>query len=47
MEVKLFSGLAGAGWGMTFCDKPGNWGWTNPRFRVQQTKGLRTKALQK
>ena len=33
--------------GMTFCDRRGNGGWTNPRFRVQQAAGLRTKAFSK
>jgi len=32
---------------MTFCDMRGNGGWANPRFRVQQAAGLRTKALNK
>jgi hypothetical protein len=33
--------------GTTFCDKRVNGGWTNPRFRIQQAAGLRTKALSK
>ena len=37
-------GRAGAGRGMTFCDMRENGGWTNPRLRVQQATGLRTKA---
>jgi len=36
-----------AGLGMTFCDRRDNGGWTNPRLRVQQAKGLRTKAFNK
>jgi len=44
---KATYGWAGTGRGMTFCDKRENGGWTNPRFRVQQAEGLRTKALQK
>jgi hypothetical protein len=37
--------LSVGGLGMTFCDKRGNGGWTNPRLRIQQAVGFRTKAL--
>ena len=33
--IKLLMGAGGARRGMTFCDRRGNGGWTNPRFRVQ------------
>jgi len=32
---------------MTFCDRRGNGGWTNPHFRIQQAAGLRTKVSNK
>jgi hypothetical protein len=44
---KTTFGWAAAGQGMTFCDKRGNGGWTNPRLRVQQAAGLRTKVSSK
>ena len=44
--IKLHMGGRGRP-GMTFCDMRENGGWTNPRLRVQQAAGLRTKALKK
>jgi len=44
---KTAFGWAAARQGMTFCDKRGNGGWTNPHLRVQQAAGLRTKVSSK
>ena len=46
-QNKTAYGWAGTGQGMTFCDRRENGGWTNPRLRVQQAAGLRTKASNK